>query len=56
MSDKTVYLVVMDRGGVFGAYFSPYSAEETAEAIQGVVVALPVLQDFRPLDDRNASE
>lgn len=51
----TVYLVVMDRGGLFGAYFNEHRAGEVAESIQGAVAALPLTEDHRPLDDRNAS-
>lgn len=51
----TVYLVVMDRGGLFGAYFNEHAADEVAESIQGAVAALPILVDHRPMDDRNMS-
>lgn len=41
------YLVIMDRGGVFGAYLSEDKAIEQATAIDGVVVEVPVVADFR---------
>lgn len=44
-----VFLVVMERGGIFGAYVdSEELATARAEAIEGVVVALPIAADFRP--------
>lgn len=49
------YLVVMDRGGLFGVYFSEHTASEVAESIQGAVIALPITEDHRPMDDRNMS-
>lgn len=48
MADKNVYLVVMDRGGIFGAYLERDRAEETARAIEAVVAEVPVIADYRP--------
>lgn len=45
--EKNVYLVVMDRGGLFGAYLKREPAERSAEAIEGVVAAVPMLADYR---------
>lgn len=55
--EKNVYLVVMDRGGLFGAYLQRERAEESAKAIEAVVAAVPVLADYRPhLTSRERSE
>lgn len=48
MSEQNVYLVVMDRGGLFGAYLEQERAEQAAQAIGAVVAAVPVLADYRP--------
>lgn len=42
-----VYLVVMDRGGVFGAYLDFDRAREAASNIRGVLVILPIIEDYR---------
>ncbi len=44
----TVYLVVMDRGGIFGAFLDDKRAMEAAEAIEGVVAPVPAIADYRP--------
>lgn len=43
----SVYMVVMDGGGLFGIYDSYKTATSVAESIEGVVIALPILVDFR---------
>lgn len=48
MDDGKAYLVVMDRGGLFGAYLERESADKTAQAIGAVVVAVPIVADYRP--------
>lgn len=47
ITEKNIYLVVMDRGGLFGAYLERAHAEKTAKAIEAVVAAVPILVDFR---------
>lgn len=42
-----VYLVVMDRGGIFGAYFDAMLALNVAQSIEGVVCTIPLTADFR---------
>jgi hypothetical protein len=42
-----VYLVVMDRGGIFGAWFDSGRALEAARNIKGVVCTVPIATDFR---------
>lgn len=42
-----VYLVVMDRGGLFGAFLDFDRAREAARNINGVLVALPIAEDYR---------
>lgn len=42
-----VYLVVMDGGGIFGAWLDAGRALEAAQAIKGVVCTVPVTADFR---------
>lgn len=42
-----VYLVIMDRGGIFGAYFDAMLALNVAQSIEGVVVTVPIAADFR---------
>jgi hypothetical protein len=46
-----VYLVVTGTG-IHGAYFGAERAGEIAEAIEGVIVALPITADFRAVSDR----
>lgn len=43
-----VYLVVLDRGGIFGAWCDQERALGAARDVEGVVCALPILADFRP--------
>lgn len=45
--DDSVYLVVQDRGGIFGAYLDREAADQAAQAIGGVIAALPILLDYR---------
>jgi len=45
--DDSVYLVVQQRGGIFGAYLDGESADQAAQAIGGVIVSLPILLDYR---------
>jgi len=45
---KNVYFVVMDRGGLFGAWLEQERAEQAAQAIGAVVASVPVLADYRP--------
>jgi len=47
MTDTCVYLVVLDRGGLFGAYLDRERAHEAARHTHSVVVALPVEADYR---------
>lgn len=47
MADEHVYLVVMDRGGLFGTYLERERAEQVAQNIDAVVAAVPVLADYR---------
>ena len=42
-----VHLVVMDTGGIFGAYLDGALAMRIAQEIEGVVCAIPVTADFR---------
>ena len=42
----TVYLVIGDRG-IFGAYLDYDRAVEVARYVEGVLVALPITEDFR---------
>jgi hypothetical protein len=42
------YLVVQDRGGIFGAYLDSSTAHEAARHTGSVVVALPIEADYRP--------
>lgn len=42
------WLVVMDRGGIFGCWLDEQRAHEAAKAIGGVAVMLPVAADYRP--------
>jgi hypothetical protein len=46
-----VYLVIQDRGGIFGAYLDAYRAMEAARNIGGVVCTLPIAADFRPASE-----
>lgn len=45
--DDSVYLVVQDQGGIFGAYLDGERADQAAQAIGGVIAALPILLDYR---------
>jgi len=42
-----VHLVVMDSGGIFGAFLDAERASEAARNIEGVVAVLPVAEDYR---------
>lgn len=44
-----VQLVIMNHGGLFGAMFDEVMARETAQAIGGVVVSVPITADYRGL-------
>lgn len=49
--DDAVWLVVMDRGGLFGAWVGDGAedrAREAAKATGSVLVRLPVTEDYRP--------
>lgn len=48
------YLVLLDQGGIFGAYTDEEAARKRAQAIEGVVLAAPIIADYRP-KDREAS-
>jgi hypothetical protein len=48
VEDGKAYLVVMDRGGLFGAYLEHESADKAAQAIGAVVVTAPIIADYRP--------
>jgi hypothetical protein len=41
------YLVIMDRGGMFGVWFDSSRALEAARNIGGVVCTVPIAADFR---------
>ena len=45
--EPVVYLVMMDRGGLFGIYDNYHQATGAAQAIKGVVCELPILEDYR---------
>ena len=47
-----VYIVVMDRGGIFGAWLEGARAIEAARNIEGVVCSVPIMADFRKPPDR----
>lgn len=50
MSDKKargIFLVVLDPGGLHGAYLDRDLAHRVAEAVEGVVAELPVASDYR---------
>lgn len=47
-SDQSIYLVVMDTGGLFGTYLDRDRAFRSAEAVGGVVAELPITADYRP--------
>jgi hypothetical protein len=42
-----IYLVVMDRGGLYGIYYDLVLASRTAQAINGAVCELSILEDHR---------
>lgn len=44
---SVVYVVVMDEGGMFGVWYDVERARGAAKAINGVVVELPILEDYR---------
>jgi hypothetical protein len=44
---KNVYLVVMDDRGLFAVVYDRNIARRQAEAIGGVVAAVPILEDYR---------
>ena len=46
---ESVYLVVMDTGGLFGTYLDRDRAYRYAESIGGVVAELPIAADYRPV-------
>jgi hypothetical protein len=48
-NEEVVYLVIMDTGGIFGAYTLKQMpiAFKHARAIKGLIVRLPVWEDFR---------
>jgi hypothetical protein len=48
----TVYLVIMDRGGIFGAYLDGDRAHQAAKSTASVVVELPISADYRVAPDR----
>jgi hypothetical protein len=43
----SVYLVVMDRGGIFGVWLDVERAREAAVNIGGVLAVLPLVEDYR---------
>lgn len=45
-----VYLVVLDRGGLFGAYVDQGVADRAARAAGALVAAVPVIADYRTPD------
>lgn len=47
-----LYIVVMDRGGIFGAWFDEARATEAAQNIGGVVCEVPITADFRRPEGR----
>ena len=42
-----VWLVILERGGIFGVYFTRKRAEKVARNVNGVYVMLPIIGDFR---------
>jgi hypothetical protein len=46
-TSPAVWLVAMDRGGIFGAWLDEDRATEAARAIEGVMVRLPIAADYR---------
>lgn len=42
-----VWLVVMDRGGLFGVWPDEARADEAARNVNGVLVRVPVVADYR---------
>lgn len=42
-----LFLVVMDRGGIYGAYFDQSRADLMARSIEGVVAKVPIVADHR---------
>lgn len=50
------YLVVIDRGGIIGAYLDKAIATERARQVDGVVVEVPIVVDYRPWEARLEDE
>ena len=46
-SPEAVYLIILDQGGLFGAYLDAKLAIRKARAVKGVVAVLPIVGDFR---------
>lgn len=41
------YLVLLDNGQVFGGHLDRERAEQQAENVEGVVIAAPIVADYR---------
>lgn len=54
--DKRIYLVVLDIGGLYGAYMDGAFADRMARAVDGVVCAVPVIADYRPFQERRTRD
>jgi hypothetical protein len=53
---RFAWAVVMTRGGWFGVYLDRDRALEAARNVDGVLVQLPVIADFRPQYESTATD
>lgn len=44
---ETAFLVLIDPGGLFGCFFDRDRAARQAEAVEGVLLEVPVIADYR---------
>lgn len=48
-----VHLVIIQPGGLFGAYLDEERAHEAARNVEGVVAAVPITGDYRTKENRD---
>lgn len=51
----TVYVIVVDPGGILSATFDRNLAHRAAEAAEAVVVELPIAADYRKPSEENTA-
>jgi hypothetical protein len=49
LEPSSAHFILMDQGGLFGVRYDAASAHETAQAIGGALVTLPLAADYRGL-------